>query len=234
MPTDFDPLLQKLEEIDNLAKTEWNDGGDLYNKLILIKPLCENRIKSVYIYLLPQNDLTQLQSHLINLSSYLTSYKPGNATQVTQLINTINAIIPIVLKVPTVGDGETSAILAKIIDDFNQRNAAVISQITREKEELTEEVEALKKTISVLSGEVAKERADVISLTAEFQKQFSDAQEKRSSDFADAQKDRDNKFASREAERSSAFENQKNTVEDSANLTLGEIEEIKDLSSRLI
>lgn len=245
MTIDFTEILQKVEEIDTLAKTDWTGEDDIYKKLILIKPLCENRLNNVYADLLAQNDITQLQNQLINLISYVQTYKAGNPSYSSHIINTINAIIPIVAKFPFAGKGETSATLSKIIDDFSQKNTDIISKIKKEKEDLTEEVENLKNIVSNLSSEIEKKNIEISS----WQDNFLAAQEKRSDEFSVAQRARDDdffeagklylaqfdkkekerelEFETKENERSTNFEVQTKKLKDESDTTLNQIDNIK-------
>jgi hypothetical protein len=227
MAFDFTPIFQKLDEIDSLTKTDWMGDEGLYSKLILIKPLCENRLKNIYADLLVQNDINHLQTNLNNLASYIQTYKSNDPNYLGHIINTINVIIPIVLKIPFVGKGETQAVLAKIIVDFSKKNADVIEKITKEKESLAKEIETLKQTISNLSSEIDKKKNEVVILTTEFQNQFSIAQDKRITDFTEAQKKRDEEFANSEQTHTSSFEVKIEEFSTVATNTLKQIEEIQ-------
>ncbi|MDR2901886.1 MAG: hypothetical protein LBU87_02095 [Lactobacillales bacterium] len=238
MAYDFTNIFQKINEIDILIKADWTGDENLYAKLALIKPLCENHLKNVYANFLTQNDVTQLQNQLTNLESYTKGYKTGQTGNSTHIINTINTILPIITKIPAVGKGETSSVLTKIIDDFNQKNARIIAEITQEKEVLAKEVTDLSKIITMLSKKIEDEENKVLSISTAFQEQFSVAQEKRGVDFATVQKERGETFENQEKEREEIFEDrekerdkkfqaQSDSLSSSANMTLSKIDEIK-------
>jgi hypothetical protein len=227
MAHDFTDILKKIDAVDTLAKTDWKGDEGLYIKLLLVKPLCESRLNNVYADLMLQNDITQLNAQLNALENYLQNYKAGQENQSGNIINTINAIVPIIAKVPFAGKDETETILTKIIESFAQKNADVVEKITKEKEDLADEVADLKMRLVTLSDEIQKKNMEVVSLTTEFQKQFSDAQEKRSDAFATAQKEREGKFEGKETERDNTFKKQTQTLSTHANTTLDTIEDIK-------
>ena len=239
MAFDFNLLLQKIDEIDTLTRTNWSGDEDLYNKLILIKPLCDNRLKSIYASLLHQDDISRLQNQLDTLASHVRTYKSGNSNYSTHIISTINIIMPIIAKIPFAGKGETPVTLSKIIEDFGIRNAEIIKKITEEKEVLALEITSLKQTIATLSSEIAKQQTKAETLINDFQSKFLEAQERRSSEFSIAQRTREEEFLEggkiflaqfdkKEAERTNSFVSQAKEFSEAAEKTLTQMQGIED------
>jgi DNA anti-recombination protein RmuC len=142
--------------------------------------------------------------------------------------NTLYTIITIVTNIPFVGGSENKSTLTKIIDDFSQRNRNVIAKITNEKDDLAKEIGILKHSVDTLSKELEKKKTEVVSLAAEFQNQFTKAQDKRSNDFFDTQKKREDEFKNKENDRDTQFNIKTNEFSTSADTTLKELSNIKN------
>lgn len=228
MTYNFTNIFQYLDEINEIANSsDWQGEEEVRKQLMILRPLLRNRLKGPYTAFVPQSDFHQLESQLRDLLNHTESYAHnGHSNYLMYLNRYLNSIREIIAKIPVGGKGETSSVLSNVVDNFTKRNDEVIKKITKEKDSLAAEVAALKHEIKVLSNEVAKKNTEVTSLTTEFQKQFSDAQDKRGSAFSDSQNEREEEFNNGELERANMFREQINSIQSKAQETQHEIENI--------
>jgi predicted phage tail protein len=223
VPHNFDTILTTISEVESLINSgDWNANDDIRNDLRLVVELSKKRIKSIYSNLLTQQELNNLQTYFKNIITYYNQKNyPIMTAQYINIKDTIN-------KIPFATKGETTETLNKIVGDFIQKNNNVISNMENTKKEIEEKYNGLIKKLNILSEQITNKETQVNNIIAQFQQQFSTAQEERVKEFSLSQRENREAFNNKESERYINFNKEFEGFSSAASAILKDMEDIKD------
>lgn len=180
----LDTIREKLE------KVKLNESNQkIYSRVEALVNLAQNRLHSEYAIFLNDTEEQNLNVYFKNIVQTINNdiVNPENAF-FNNLPPLIQNSFNILKLIPVDTSNSTKQNLSQIITNFQKRS---INQTTKYEQKLSE----LEEIVKQLSTKVREKDSEVTALTAKFQQQFADAQEKRLTEFSDLLKVEEGKFS---------------------------------------
>lgn len=193
------------------------DGAALegLSRLRSVVAFAGQRLSSLDPELVHPDPVNNINSYLAQLSTYVQSFT--SSKNVGHLSNANTSADAVLLHVMQLGallsDGEVDGI-RESVTNFRRAVGQHLRFVENDVEPLRDSAETLKNRVRELGDEITTQKNQVTSLSAEYQAQFSKAQEKRITEFAEAQQQRADQFTTSEKERVAEFEEQMRTVDE--------------------
>ena len=178
---DFDTLDNIQKELANINLTDENQK--IYNKVEALLNLANNRLHSEYAIFLNDSEEQNLNVYLTNILQIIKNdiSTPQNGYY-RNLSSHIQSSLNILKNIPDVHADNTKSNLTQIISTFK-------TQTTIQKNKYEQRLKELENTITQLENKVKQKENEVLALTANFQQQFTDAQEKRLNEYTQVKQD---------------------------------------------
>lgn len=242
MAFDFTKITAIWESITATTNAgDWSGNTDFREKILLLRSLCENRIKNPYTSLLQDAEYNNLLSQLTNFSRSIHAYLSNKNQNTISIVQTqFNQTLGIICKIPPAGKGETQAALSKVLEDFSKRSDAAINNSITKAREFEIHITKLQDSIEKSSAEVQNN----IKILGTWQNDFLTAQENRNKEFHKTLQEREeiniktdaafsDQFKRNEVDRQDAFDKQSTHFSTRSNTILEEMEGIKKRISNI-
>lgn len=214
--------LQLGSKLDNIIQT-WSglktdnlQGGNLENveRLIRVLALLKHHITNIDIELLPVSAWNNFPNNIANLQNHATNFKSNrNVGYIQNANNEVDSMLSAFRPLSIENSPDFSKSLAQSSEEFTKKVLELFDIIKNEREDWLNQLQTLSNSLSDIKNHstetdntIQEQKKRLDTSIAEFQKQFSEAQEKRIADFATASKQNTETITKLVADQKSKFE----------------------------
>lgn len=176
------PINLLKESINNVTIDENNKL--IYEKLNVLLVLLENRVNGIASILCSPNILSNINSCLANIQSYVNSDISSPASgYYTNIPGQADSIVSYLAQIPFETKDEVKQSLAQIVGLYRRQNDDIIKKITNEKEELSKQVSMLSQKLTALETQIDNKESELTTLANNLKSQFATEQTQRDNEF---------------------------------------------------
>lgn len=200
----FDGVLAAIAEDSDIEPTP--EVTESLERLKQIRNLVEKVFSTLDPFLTPTGVLDNINSHLQQAATHCNQYKAnGNTAHLDNANNQADAILLQLGSLPTIRSNEELEGLSEGIVSFRRSVGQYERYVSDEHEGIEAKVEEAKSELEGVKSSIAAQQARLDEVVNEFQRQFSESEERRRSDFADSEKEQEARFRESEENRATEF-----------------------------
>lgn len=192
---------QRLQTLQGLLK-EIEDTGEpspdataVVDRLKQVGIQAVKRMSTLDPILVPISSLNQLDSHLQQVISHCEQYKSANnVVYLTNADAQVDAILLQLGSLPSFRSTEELEGLSESIVSLRRSVGQYRRYVSDEREGLQAQIEDAKGELEGLDNNITAQQARVDEVVSEFQRQFSESEERRRTEFAESEKNQETRF----------------------------------------
>lgn len=195
-----------LAEVEDGVDAPTPDVTESLERLKQIGNLAKKVFGTLDPFLVPKGVLDTINSYLQQAISYCNQYKAdGNIAQLDNANGQAEAILLQLGTLPSIKSNEELEGLSEGIVSFRRSVGQYQRYVSDEHKGIQAEIEAAKSDLQEVKNGIAAQHTRLDEVVSEFQRQFSESEERRRSDFADTEKGQEKRFRKSEEARANEF-----------------------------
>ena len=171
------------------------DTTEAIERLKQIQELATKSLATLDPALAPLGVLNNLSSQVQQIISYCNQYQSTrDAGHLTNANNNADAVLMQLGGLPTLRNVEDVESLGEAITSLRRSVGQYHRYVDDERKGIQAQIEAAKGTLKDLENNITTQQTRLDEIASEFQKQFSESEERRRTEFAESEKDYENRF----------------------------------------
>ena len=200
----FGSKLAEIEEDENEEPTP--EITESLERLKLISNYAKKVFGTLDPFLTPRAALDNINSYLQQATSYCDQYKnDGNAAHLESANGQAEGVLLQLGSIPSIRSNEELEGLSEGIVSFRRSVGQYQRYVSDEREGIEARVEQAKEQLDGVSNNITAQQTRLDEVVSEFQRQFSESEERRRTEFAETEKDQENRFREGEENRATEF-----------------------------
>ncbi|MGB3633706.1 MAG: hypothetical protein WA982_06670 [Rubrobacteraceae bacterium] len=198
-----------------------------------------NQVESVFStidpFLTPVGPLDNINQQLAQAIGQCSQFQDnGNIGHLTNANNNADAVLLQLNSLPSIRTTEDLGSLNEAIISLRRSVGQHNRYVSDERESIQSQIEEAKKELENLEANVAANETRLDEVVSEFQRQFSESEERRRSEFAESEKEQESKFRNLQEKWSSEFREFIEKESAQSDNHLKEISDRKDEAQELV
>lgn len=235
------PLHQRLQTLEGtLTEIEQSEdiSPDALDSIERLKQIRTHTVKTLTSsdpILVPVQTLNNLDSYVQQVIAYCEQYKSNKDTgQLRNANSYVDNILPQLGTFPSIQSEAGLESLSESVTSLRRSVGQYRRRVEDERQGLNAPIEEARRDLESLRSDISTEIARLDGVVNEFQKQFSESEDKRRVEFADDEKDRENRFRESQQNRETEMQEYKNKLAERAEALLDSITEHQQSAQELV
>ena len=198
----LDSVLDELDEFEDPSE----EGTHGFERLRQINALVQSRISSLDPFLFPLHILDSLSSSIQEITSQVEQYTSSrDLDHLNNANQEADTVLVDISNLPVIRGLEDVQGLREAATSFRGSVAQYQRYVEDEQKGLQAPIQSLQQRLEQLNTEIENQRGRLDSAIAEFQKQFSEAEERRRNEHGQEEKQRASGYVQAQTERAETF-----------------------------